>query len=704
MQIGETGCAQGIFRKGLRPARIAATAVLALLLAACGGGASSSVSQDDADWPSYANSNEQHYSALDQINDGNLDELGLAWSYDINVGGSSLSAPVAVDGVLYFVAGYSVVHAVDAATGKLLWQYDPEAWQVAGPRMRSAWGSRGLAYAGGRIFVGTVDGRLIAIDAKSGEPVWSKQTLEEGSPAYITGAPWVFKDKVVIGNGGADFGGVRGFVTAYDQASGDQAWRFYTVPGNPADGFENEAMAKAAETWTGDWWKYGGGGTVWNAFAYDEEFDRIYIGVGNGAPWNRKIRSPDGGDNLYLASIVAVDADTGEYDWHYQVNPGETWDFSAAMDMLLAEIEIEGKPRKVLMQAPKNGFFYVIDREDGSLISAEPFVKTTWASRIDRTTGRPVENEDARYPDGKPGLVFPSGSGAHNIEAMSFSPLTGLSYIPALDKGEYYIDPPGDLNDWDFAGDQQVSVGLGGFTAATTPSEPVSYLIGWNPVSQESVWKHELPGVRSFGGTAVTGGNLLIAGDVTGQLAIYKADDGTKLWSFDAQTAVTAQPITYMAGGKQYISVIAGARQYNSASAPKIHDYRSQSWRVLTFALGGKAVLPAQVEANEQPIVDADFEVVPAKAQAGAVTFAVRCLQCHGVNAVAGGAAPSLTASGVVLDLAALHSVVVEGALKQNGMPDFPKLTDEQLVELQHYIRAQAASEAPISGGGARGP
>ncbi|MEQ9737758.1 MAG: PQQ-binding-like beta-propeller repeat protein, partial [Algiphilus sp.] len=336
---------------------------------------------DGANWGAWGRTfDEQRFSPLDQINRKTVERLGLAWSLELNDIWNVSSQPLAVDGVIYLAVGYSEVYAVDAKSGAVLWTYDP---QVDPQKMRMAWGIRGLAFWKGRVYVGVQDGRLIAIDAETGEPDWSVLTTKPGDNRYITGAPRVFNDMVIIGHGGADFGHVRGYVTAYDTETGAQRWRWYTVPGNPADGFENAAMEMAADTWTGEWWKFGGGGTVWNSMTYDPEFNRVYIGTGNGSPWNHKLRSPEGGDNLFLCSVVALDADTGEYVWHYQTTPGESWDFNSAMDMVLADLTIDDQPRKALLHAPKNGFFYVLDREDGSLISAEKLGKVTWAEGVD---------------------------------------------------------------------------------------------------------------------------------------------------------------------------------------------------------------------------------------------------------------------------------------------------------------------------------
>ena len=355
--------------------------------------------------------------------------------------------PLVVDGVIYFVGSMNVVRALDATSGEMLWTYDPRVREFAG-RIRAGWDrSRGVSFWNNKVYVATWDGRLIALDAATGQPVWTTQTIDPELPMYITGVPKVFKGKVLIGNGGTEHGPSRGYVTAYDAETGEQAWRFWIVPGNPADGFENDAMRMAAETWTGEWWLHGGGGNAWHGITYDAELDQLYIGTGNGSPWNQKIRSPGGGDNLFLCSIVALDPDTGEYIWHYQTVPGETWDFNSNMDIVLADLTIDGRERQVILHAPKNGFFYVIDRTNGKVISAEQFVATTWASHIDLATGRPVENPLARYADGRE-LVTPGPAGGHNWHAMSFNPQTGLAYYPATHNVYGFNDEAIDLATW----------------------------------------------------------------------------------------------------------------------------------------------------------------------------------------------------------------------------------------------------------------
>src|ERR1700712_1147326 len=550
-----------------------------------------------ADWANYGRTfGQQHFSPLEDVNAQSVKRLNLTWYLDLPTG-NTVSEPIAVDGVFYFVQGQAVVHAVDASTGKELWKHDPKVAQAAGPKMRYAWGSRGIAWWDGKIYVGTMDGRLIAIDAKSGQEVWSVMTLDPKSFNYITGAPRVFDGKVIIGFGGADVSRTRGYVTAYDAQTGKQAWRWFTVPGNPADGFENEAMAMAAKTWHGKWWELGGGGTVWNAMSYDPETHSLIIGTGNGTPWNHKARSEGRGDNLFLASIVALDSDTGQYKWHYQINPGESWDYTATHDMAFADITVAGKPRKVLVTAPKNGFFYVIDRLNGQLISAEPFAKVNWASKIDLKTGRPVENPLARYPEGTEFNLWPSSRGAHSWNPMAFSPVTGYAYIPVLEKSSVWSNFGLKDNAW-----KQMQPDGSGQTAAieaypptTDPMDGTTKLLAWDIQAQKAVWSRPMLGPQA-GAVMATAGGLVFSGSLDGTFNEYAADSGDLMWSFKAGAPIIAPPITYQANGVQYVSVLTGlgtsAALIGKAIEPFSRDYRAMERRVLTFAVGGKAVLP----------------------------------------------------------------------------------------------------------------
>jgi quinohemoprotein ethanol dehydrogenase len=437
------------------------------------------------DWPAVGRTfGEQHYSPLTQINDGNVGQLGLAWSMDLPPG-NSVTQPLEVDGVLYFATMFSKIHAVDALTGKELWMYDAKVPEARGRKLRLAWGTRGIAWWNGKIYTGTQDGRLIALDAKTGQQLWSVMTVGEDDGRYITGAPRVFDGKVIIGHGGADVAAVRGYVTAYDADTGKQLWRWYTVPGDPSKPFENKAMEMAAKTWFGEWWKQGGGGTVWNAITYDPETDTVFLGTGNGSPWNRKIRSAGKGDNLFLCSVVALDGKTGAYKWHYQINPGESWDYNADMDMELAELTIDGKPRKVLMTAPKNGYLYVLDRETGKFISAKPYSKVTWATGMD-PNGRPIDAPNSRYEKG-PFELWPSPMGAHSWLPMAFSKATGLVYIPEISLGTTFDDSK--IKNWKRSPDLPFDGAVDVSMKPVPDDANTSSLVALDPVTQKEVWR-----------------------------------------------------------------------------------------------------------------------------------------------------------------------------------------------------------------------
>ena len=649
---------------------------------------------DGTNWAAWGRTfSEQRFSPLDQINKDTVSRLGLAWTLELPDVWNVSTAPVAVDGVIYFAAGFSVIHAVDALSGQLLWKYDPK---VTGFKMRMAWGSRGMTFWKGKVYAGTQDGRLFALDAKTGALVWEVLTTEPGDNRYITGAPRVFNGKVIIGHGGADFGHVRGYVSAYDAEDGKQLWRWFVVPGNPADGFEDKSMEAAAKTWTGEWWKYGGGGTAWNAMTYDPEFNRVYIGTGNGSPWNHKLRSPEGGDNLYLCSVVALDADTGEYIWHYQTTPGESWDFNSTMDIVLATIEIEGRPRKVAMHAPKNGFFYVIDRETGKLISAEKIGKVTWAERVDLATGRPVEVPGARYENGE-ALIWPGSGGAHNWHPMSYSPDTGLVYIPARELAGYYNDEGRSPKTWQMTpGDV---MGLKGFFDDIPKNAGTSELLAWNPVTQKKAWSTPTPGVTN-GGIVSTHGGLVFQGQADGRFVAHADKTGAELWSYDMGVGTQAPPITFSVDGKQYVSILAGwaGGQMLLGTLSAQHGWvgREHPRRLLTFALDAKAALPPSPPPSTTVVVDDPaFKVDAALAAKGQDLYS-RCVICHGVAAVAGGTAPDLRASQVPLSPEAFKAIVQTGALESRGMPVFPELSDNDLESIRHYIRDRARYEPSL--------
>lgn len=648
---------------------------------------------DGADWPGYGRTfGEQHYSPLDQIDHNSIQRLGLAWFMDLGPE-SSAGQPIAVDGVLYFATGYSLIHAVDAATGKLLWQYDPHAAKAAGLNLRLGWGIRGIAWWDGKIYSATQDGRLIALNATDGRLLWSVQTFDPRSARFISGAPRVFGGKVVIGHGG-DTGAIRGYVTAYDANTGKQAWRFYTVPGNPAKGFENKAMKMAAKTWAGEWWKFGGGGTVWNAMAYDPGSNTLYLGTGNGYPYNHKVRSAGKGDNLFLCSIVALDATTGRYRWHYQINPGESWDYNAAMDIQLAELTLDGKQRQVLITAPKNGFFYVIDRMTGKLISAEPFAKVTWASKIDRATGRPVENPQARFPNSSTFEFWPSPMGAHSWMPMAYSPQTQLAYVPVIELGVQVSDAGIDLKNWRPPTDRSVDGAMSNSLAGIQdPRQGTGALVAWSPVSQSEVWRVPQPTLAN-GGVLATAGDLVFQGTVAGSFSAYDARTGKLLWDFPTQTPMIAAPMTYTVNGKQFVSVLTGLSNTAGNFAAMFEKYgvdpRNQKRRLLTFAIDGNVKLPPPDASKPVTPSDPTFKADESLSNAGAAIFQRNCAICHGYGAVSGGHAPDLRRSAVPQSAEAFGAVVRNGALEARGMPRFGELTKDDLQKLMQYLRTQS--------------
>ena len=653
-------------------------------------------------WPSYGRTyGEQHYSPLTQINGSNVGELGLAWYLDLPVGNVA-TQPIEADGVVYFAMGHSIVNAVDAETGKLLWRYDPEVYKTAGHKLRIGWGSRGVAWYDGMVYTVTIDGKAIALDARTGKVRWTQQVIGPDDISYVTGAPRIFAGKLIIGNSG-DNGAVRGHVTALDAKTGKQLWRFWAVPGDPAKGYDDPAMAKAAKTWSGRWWEKGGGGTPWNAFSYDPETNTVFVGTGNGFPYNARLRSPGGGDNLFLAAIVALDANTGRYKWHYQAVPGDSWDYTMVHDMQFAELEIGGRKRKVLMTAPKNGFFYVLDRMTGELISAEPFAKVTWAKSVDLKTGRPVEDPAARYQD-RPFEGWPSSSGAHNWQAMAYDPGSKLVYIPVLEQGAIFSDTIAETR-YDPKSPFTTGVSIVSTprnTARNGPEDGTASLIAWDPVAQKRRWRVEAPRPITAGVMA-TGGGLVFQGAVDSTINAYDSRTGARRWSFATQAPVLVGPISYAIKGRQYVTVIAGmgsaASAYGSVLQSYHLDYLTMPRRLLTFALKGAVKLPPAPVPDLGKLDDPDFRPDPKLAEHGRHLF-INCAFCHGFNAVAAGRTPDLRRSSLTLSQDAFAAVVRDGALVPNGMPRFEEFTTEQLEALRHYIRTEAHDPANDADGG----
>jgi PQQ-dependent dehydrogenase (methanol/ethanol family) len=656
--------------------------------------------QDQDNWLTYGRTNdEQRYSPLEQINAGNIKDLSLAWALELDTARGQEGTPIVVDGVLYTSTAWSKVVAVDAATGKQLWMFDPQNDGSKAVHACCDVVNRGVAVWKGRVFVGTIDGRLIAIDAKTGKKVWETVTVDQKKPYTITGAPRVVRDKVLIGNSGAELG-VRGYISAYDTNTGKLVWRFYTVPGNPKDGPDgaasDEIMEKLARpTWYGDnYWKLGGGGTVWDSIVYDKELNQLLIGVGNGSPWNHKWRSAGKGDNLFLSSILALDPDTGKYKWHYQVNPGETWDYTATQQIMLADLKIDGKVRKVAMQAPKNGFFYVIDRTNGKFISAKPFAYQNWAEGIDQKTGRPIEKPNARYEDG-PALIIPSGIGAHAWMPMSYSPKTGLVYIPAMEHPLVYGDAkPFEIHEgrWNTAVSFLDPPAIPGMPDTVEGRRKAlegmvkGKLVAYDPIAQKPKWEIERDWPWN-GGTLATAGNLVFQGTVHGAFEAYSADAGKKLWSFKTNRGTLAGPITYRVNGEQYVAVLAGyGGSMGMASGTPFMKEKMPNGMIFAFKIGGKATPPAYTPIPLDKPTPSNESFTPEQIATGQKYFFQYCQICHG-----GPVNPDLRRSALLQDKDAFKAVVIDGALAPNGMASFAAyMKPEDAEGVRAYLNQRA--------------
>jgi quinohemoprotein ethanol dehydrogenase len=636
---------------------------------------------------------EQRFSPLARINTDNVGKLGLAWFADFDTNRGQEATPLAIDGVLYVSTAWSKVKAYDARTGRLIWAYDPRVPGEFAGRGCCDVVNRGLAAWNGKIYVASYDGRLIALDARTGAVVWDLLTLDHNKPVTSTGAPRVIKGKVLIGNAGGEFG-VRGYISAYDADTGKLVWRFYTVPGNPAEPFEAPVLKTAAQTWHGNWWELGGGGTVWDGIVYDPRLNLVFFGTGNGTPWNRAHRGSGGGDNLFLASIIALNADTGAYVWHYQEAPGEAWDYDATSPLMLADLKIGGKSRRVLMQASKDGFFYVLDAKTGAVVSAQNFVTTSWASGIDMKTGRPIVNPESRYDEtGKAAVMQPGGQGAHGWHPMSFNPQTGLVYFSAVEtntvmKGLSTFKP------------QPMAANTGlqfpvpaDEIKSTLPREARSQLIAWDPVNQREVWRTGVLGTIG-GGTLSTGGGLVFQGTNKGRFVAYRATDGQELWSMEAQTGVVAAPASFEMDGEQYIAEEAGY-----GLAPYGASNRS---RLLVFKLGGTAVLPPAPPPPPPPVLNPPPSTASKETiELGHEQFVSHCAMCHEPPAANRSVFPDLRYSPMLNTAEAFSAIVLDGALQAAGMASFKgRMTPDEVQSVRAYMieRANQAKAAPAPG------
>ncbi|MEM7781266.1 MAG: PQQ-dependent dehydrogenase, methanol/ethanol family [Pseudomonadota bacterium] len=669
-------------------------------------------SQDEG-WTKHGlNDAETRHSGLTEISRENVDQLRPVWSFEFPIRRGIEATPIVSDGVMFVTGAWSETFALDAQTGAEVWRYDPQVDREVAKFACCDVVNRGVALDNGKVFLGTLDGRLVALSEESGDELWSVQTTPKGEAYTITGAPRVVKGKVIIGNGGAE-AGVRGYVSAYDTETGERVWRFYTVPGNPADGPDGEIsdapLAEATSSWTGEFWKQGGGGTVWDSMSYDAELDLLYIGIGNGSPWVHALRSPDGGDNLFLSSIMALRPDTGEYVWHFQTTPADNWDYTATQHLILSDLELDGEVVPVIMQAPKNGFFYVLDRRDGTFISAQNYVQTTWASGVDPETGRPIETPEARYGT-EPVILYPSVFGGHNWQPMAFSPQTGLVYIPANDAPmpfaidpEYEYDPQSGENRGvsalPFQLPQEAEArqeALAGLRALYKGA-----LIAWDPVAQEERWRVPYS-MANNGGLLSTAGGLVFQATADRRLVAYDAESGEEVWSHYLGTGVVAPPITYRIDGVQYVSVAIGwgGSMPVTLGAVMGKESAAGSYRVLTFALEGEPLVEEAIAAIEPvPVSDAIREANASIATltAGNAAYAKHCFVCHSSSAIGGGVIPDLRQSYATTEADVWRAIVREGGLTMNGMPSFvDTLSEAESEAIRQYVLKQAQIDAGI--------
>ncbi|MFT5136817.1 MAG: quinohemoprotein ethanol dehydrogenase [Arenicella sp.] len=677
------------------------------------------IANPGSEWLSYGRDyQEQRFSPLKQLNRENVAQLDLAWSFKFSTARGMEATPLVHDGIIYISTGWSHVYALDARTGEQLWHYDAKVDKAHLIKTCCGPVNRGVAlwHADAandlqigtqseiapqepslQVFFGALDGRLIALDATTGQENWSVQTTPTDGNYSITGAPRVVKGMVIIGNGGAELG-VRGYVSAYDAKTGERRWRFYTVPGDRNKPQENPALEAALKTWNGDYWYQngGGGGTVWDSFVYDPELDLLYIGTGNGSPWNRKIRSPGGGDNLYLSSILALRPDTGEYVWHYQVTPGENWDYTATQQLVLAELDIEGQMRSVIMQAPKNGFFYVLDRQTGELLSADTYSNVTWASHVDMKTGRPVETKYANYQDNGPTILWPAPLGAHNWQPMSYSLKTGLMYIPVQNTPGFYSAMDNvsyGVGRWNTGVDINENRDPASWVKAQATMDAYMYgeLVAWDPVKRKRAWQVRHQHTVN-GGVLSTAGDLVFQGTRNGLFAAYDAQTGERLWEYQSDSAVLAGPISYELDGEQYIAVAQGSGGAAMLLMGDILKRNQQNQnRLLVFKKGSFGYTQAVLDTGVATILALGHKAntEPQVIEKGGQLYERNCSVCHGISARSNGVIPDLRYMSEKTHTEFL-AIAFGGVLAHKGMVGFHRSLDVQDIESIHaYLDQQ---------------
>ena len=676
----------------------AACVGLALGVVACvatvGGAGGAKAVADAAQWTEHGRDHsEQRFSPLTQINAENVKDLGLAWFADMTERGQWQSTPIVVDGRIYVTTPWSKAYAFDAKSGEFLWKYDPKVpRELAATSLCCNNSNRGATFYNGKIIWGTLDGRLVAVDAKKGTKVWEAQTTDPDDAMSITGAPRIGNGVVFIGQGGGEYH-QRGFMSGYDANTGKFLWKFYLVPGDPAKGADGAAsdpvMAMAAKTWKGEWWKFGGGATPWDGIVYDKQNDLVIFGTGNGAPWPAEVRSPGGGDNLFTASIVALDAQTGKYKWHYQTVPMESFDFDNTSPLTTADLVINGEKKHVVMQVPKNGFFYVIEAATGKVISAQLVVPfANWLTGFDKANNwAPILNPEANFgKTGKGFYVQPFQT--HVWYPQSFNPNTGLMYVGIRNATFGMVSEAGAK-----MGNQLLSINVAKRpeSAAPTVDRAGAWLVGWNPVTQKEVWRSTQ---GSTAGTMTTAGNLVFQGTAPRNLSAFRADNGEKLWTTDAGAGIAAGAVTYQIDGVQYIAAVAGGP---GAAATN---------RLLVYSLGGKATLPPTAPVTA-PVLNppANFGDAAQLAR-GLELYTQNCTICHEGGRGMGGF-PDLRYTPMLQSAQVFKAIVIDGALTENGMLSFGKVLKAEDAEAIRAHLTKVANDLktnPPAPGGFGGP
>lgn len=690
-----------------------ATIAAACLLAGCSADKTPEMAIGPDDWATTGGDfGKSHHSALTDITADNVDQLGLAWQVELGTNRVLEATPIVIDGVMYTSGVAGRAYAFDAATGKELWRFEPEIDMQVNRTVCCDMANRGVAVSRGKVFVAALDAQLYALDAKTGKVVWKANTVDDPQRGInSTGAPEVAGEVVVIGNGGAEYD-VRGYVSAYDLETGKLAWRFHTVPRDPKLGKQDHPDLEAAvTTWDPDSrWDIGGGGTPWDAINYDPETGLVIVGTGNGGPYHTSRRSPKGGDQLYLGSLVALDARTGRVKWHYQETPGDDWDYTSTQPMILTDMKIDGKDRPVVLHAPKNGFLYVIDRRDGKLLRANPIVRVNWTKGIDPATGKPIPNPEAADYGVSPKVVFPGTPGARNWHPASFDPATGLYYAPVLDIGNLLFMTPGKKplakkmlnNDAALIFTSDLEAALPtlpppvGEAVRALPAFAMAQKTPWtsqlraiDPLTGKTVWAKPMDGWQDRGGTLTTASGLLFQGNLAGQLRVFDKANGNLLKTIETGTTILAAPMTYRVKGVQYVAVMAA---WGGGGFPYVPRYsaaykRGNQGRLLVFKLGGGPVpipeeLPPLEVASEPPAQKPG--VTPAVIAKGQGLFFGNCALCHANQHRS--ITPDLRRMQPATH-AAFREIVLEGLLLVNGMPRWDdRLKPDDVDAIHAYL------------------